>query len=76
MAKSDPVMCEYVTERVLRKRKAQKIPDDLKDLLTDSYLERIAENEEEDMDHSDDEDSDNDEMDVDSDQEEMEVDSD
>ena len=79
MAKSDPVMCEYVTERVLRKRKSQNIPDDLKELLTDSYLESIAipqENEEEDMDHSDDEESDSDEMDVDGDQEEMEVDND
>ena len=51
MAKSDPVMNDYVAERVLRKRKVRDIPDDLKDLLTDEYLQSLENQQANEIDH-------------------------
>ena len=81
LAKSDPLMNEYVQEKYLRKRQENKIPDDLKELLTDEYLQSLendqamesdtaeeAVEDEEDMDYSEDE-NDDDQMDIESDDE-------
>ena len=81
LAKSDPVMNEYVVKKVLKKRKDERIPDDLRELLTDEFLQSIeddepiddgndeaVEEEEEDMDYSENE-GDEEDMEVDSDDE-------
>ena len=74
LAKSDPVMNEYVAEKVSRKKKTNEIPDDLRDLLTDEYLQSIENEEAIESDNEEtDEDDDDEEEDDDEDDDEEEV---